>query len=68
MAWVEANAFPVPGNARNPAADAFNAVECSATNFQYRRSKRGSTRQEKPTIAPPVRDSWRIHPCPPSTT
>jgi hypothetical protein len=63
MAWVEANAFPAPGNARNPAANGFNDAECSATSFQYRRSKRGSTPQEKPTIAPPIREFLRSHPC-----
>jgi hypothetical protein len=62
MAWVEANAFPAPGKARNPAASDFNAAECSATNFQYRRSKRGSTSQEKPIIAPPIREFFRGHP------
>ena len=46
MPWVEANALPAPGKARKPAASGFNAAECSATNFQYRRSKRGSSLQE----------------------
>jgi hypothetical protein len=53
MPWVEANAFPGPGKARNPAANGFKDVECSATSFQYLRSKRRSTLQEKPTISSP---------------
>lgn len=68
IACVEANAFPAPGKARNPAANGFNAVECSDTNFQYRRCKRGSTPQEKPTSSPPVREFFRSHPCLPVTT
>jgi len=60
MAWVEANAFPAPGNARNPAANGFNDAECSATSFQYRRSKRGSTPQEKLTTSPAIREVFRF--------
>jgi hypothetical protein len=60
---MDANAFPASGNARNHAANGFNDAECSATSFQYRRSSRGSTPQEKPTIAPPIREFSRIHPC-----
>ncbi len=59
MAWVEANAFPEAGKARKPAADDFNAVECSDTSFQYRLSKRGSTRLTKPTIDLPIREFYK---------
>ena len=56
MAWVEANALPTAGKARKPAAEGFSDVECSDTSFQYRLSKRGSTRPIKPTIAPSVHE------------
>ncbi len=68
MACVEANALPEAGKARRPAADGFNEVECSDTSFQYRLSRRGSTRLKKLTIVLPIREFYKSIQAPLCTT
>ena len=51
--WGEANAFLATGRVLTSASNAFNDTACSAANFHYLRSKRGSTLLAKPAIAIP---------------